>query len=360
LVGEFRWWGPHEDNARSARRLLVGASAIAALVALVYAGSVLIVVAFGAESRPADRVSPAGWWWIAAGGLLVFTILTLAFARTGKRRWTGVALRQVDARPRESTSIADLATTHHAAAMLDTTAIGLGHRPPRLWIIDDPAPNALVVGHGDDGYVCLTRGALALPRAELDALCAHSSIRLARRDVSLASASTAVLLAVDRVVRWTWFLVPIALFTVLFGVPASIAGALIGAMFVLLLLAVPLLALGARFAVRLLDRAGALADLDTVELTNQPRALAEHLLHIVEDDQRVQTSWQVAHLWFERDGVFSNGTSTVGPDLGPMASLFARTARRPLLARAAVAVDLADGDRRLRTRLARLQEATVR
>jgi Zn-dependent protease with chaperone function len=360
-VGEFRWWGPHEDNERGARRLLVGASAIAALVALGYAGAVLVVVAFGAESRPTDRISAAGWWCIAAGGLLAFAALSLAFARTGQRRWTGFTLGLLDTQPPESTATTELvAAARHAAATLDTTAVGLGNRPPRLWIIDDPAPNALVVGHADDGHVCLTRGALALPRAELDALCAHSSIRLARPDVSLASAATAVLLAVDRVVRWTWFLVPIALFTVVLGVPASIAGALIAGMFVLLLVAIPLLALGARLAVRLLDRAGALADLDTVELTKQPRALAELLVHIVEDEQRVETSWQVGHLWFERDGVFSNSTSTLGPDLGPMASRFGLTARRPLLARAAVAVDLANGDRRLRTRLARLQNAAVR
>jgi len=159
-------------------------------------------------------------------------------------------------------------------------------------------------------------------------------------------------------VRWTWFIAPLALFTVFLGVPASVAGALIAATFVLLLLAVPLLALGARVAVRLLDRAGALADLDTAELTHQPRALADLLLRIIEDDRRVETAWQVAHLWFERDGVVSNAPA-IGPELGPIESLFTRTSRPPLLARAAVAVDLADGDSRLRARLARLQDATV-
>jgi hypothetical protein len=131
--GRIRWWGPHDDNERSARRLLVGASAIAALIALGYAGGALIIVAFGAESRPTDRIAAPGWWCIAAGGLLLFVLLTLAFVRLGWRHWTTFTLRRVDAQAPESVEDATLAAaTRRAASTLESAAVGSGNRPPRL------------------------------------------------------------------------------------------------------------------------------------------------------------------------------------------------------------------------------------
>ena len=234
--------------------------------------------------------------------------------------------------------------------------MGVGSPTPTLWVVDDPAPNALVAGRARDGFVCVTTGALELPSAELDALIAHSVLRLADPHVALASAGAAILIACDRIVRWTWFLLAFAFYLTVVGVPVQVVGAMLAFVGALILVCVPLLGLGTRFAVSLLDHAGALADLETARVTYRPKALADLLLRVLDDDKRVQTPWQVAHLWFERDGLWRE--SSFGPEPARIAYRLARTSRKPLLERASIAVDLAHGDRRLRKRLERAEQAT--
>lgn len=147
-------------------------------------------------------------------------------------------------------------------------------------------------------------------------------------EISYAAAGASVLIACDRIVRWTWFLLLPALYLAVIGVPVEIVGAALAFVGTLVIICLPLLGLGSRVAISLLDRAGALADLESVRVSHQPRALADLLLRVLDDGHRVRTPWQVAHLWFERDGK-----------------------------RAAIAVDLAHGDSRLRARLQRAEHS---
>ena len=172
---------------------------------------------------------------------------------------------------------------------------------------------------------------------------------------------------------WTtalWATGALALVSSILGVPPEVAAATVLGIVLLVTITKPLLSLNDRVLPRLLDDVDALCDFETVRLTDEPTALAQLLLHMLEDRRQVDCRWEVAHRWFERDVCLSAKTRARSaaqiwaalpftPDSdGPV--LARRTARgtgRGLAARAAVAVQLAGGgDAALRARLA---EATT-
>ena len=78
---------------------------------------------------------------------------------------------------------------------VDRIAAQLGMAPPKLYLIDDGFPRALVVGRGPrSASLTLSRGLLgALPPPELDAVLAHELAHVRARD--LVTQTSAVLLA---------------------------------------------------------------------------------------------------------------------------------------------------------------------
>jgi hypothetical protein len=110
----------------------------------------------------------------------------------------------------------------------------------------------------------------------------------------------------------------------------------------------------------------ALCDLETVRLTAEPTALAQLLLHLLEDRRQIECRWEIAHRWFERDicmsatarastvrAIWAALPFTPVSDEPALARSATRSSARGLAARAAIAVELAGGgDTALRHRLA--------
>ena len=98
-----------------------------------------------------------------------------------------------------------------------------------------------------------------------------------------------------------WAVTGLVLLSTIIGVPIEFAAATTLAIMLLVVCTLPLLTLADRAIPGLRDRSAQLADLDAVELTNQPAALARLLLATADDYREVTTPWQITHLWFDPD-----------------------------------------------------------
>lgn len=69
--------------------------------------------------------------------------------------------------------------------IVDTLAIGLGVQPPKLYVIEDSAPNAFATGRDPKhASIAVTRGLLdKLDRTELEGVIAHEMSHVANRDI---------------------------------------------------------------------------------------------------------------------------------------------------------------------------------
>ena len=365
VPGEFAWWRPHDRASRRARILFVLAAGV--LAAYLAAGAVILVVCLrAAEVGPwrqiesaADRLGPAGLTILA---IAVHALVATAIAGLGWMGLSRTTRRLAGARP----PVIDEGI--HARAALETFALARGIPAPRVWIIDDHAPNSLVFGRPRSGNVCPTTGALHLPRDELDALCANNVTALTSRTFAFATAAADLLLFAEWSTALVWGTAALVLLSSLVGLPPEVAAASVLGIMLLVAATWPILAVADRELPHLLDDAAALVDLETVRISARPSSLAHLLLHLVEDTRRVASRWEIVHLWFERDvveicGRAGDRTIALGPisiDRPHLAQRCGRAAGRGLIERAEIAVELANGDRELRERLERAAERTLR
>lgn len=182
--------------------------------------------------------------------------------------------------------------------IVENLAISAGLPKPKVYFVDDPAPNAFATGRDKNhAAVAVTRGLLErLDRSELEGVLAHELSHIGNRDM-LVSTIVVVLAGIvaiisDMFLRMTWF-----------GSVRSddrnnrSAGmvmviALIGAILA------PIAATIIRLAVS--RRREFLADASGVLLTRYPEGLASALRKIAEDPRPLRSAHTAtAHLFFE-------------------------------------------------------------
>lgn len=114
-----------------------------------------------------------GWWWLGA-------VVAAAWAvKTAVEGWTRdpLMLKMLGARPLAAEEAPRLAN------IVTGLAGDLGMHPPRLYLIEDGGPNALVRKGGPGGTLAVTRGFLdAYTRTEQEAVVAHCLARMQRGD----------------------------------------------------------------------------------------------------------------------------------------------------------------------------------
>jgi hypothetical protein len=234
-------------------------------------------------------------------------------------------------------------------------------------VVDDPAPNGLAAGRPRSCAVCLTRGALALPPDQLDALCAQTITTVANRALPLTCAAADLVLVARWCTKAVWALMGLLLVSTVIGVPPIFAASVVVAIALLVVCSMPMLALADRAIPRLRDRSAELGDLGAVRLTNQPAALARLLLTTAADRRAVSTPWQIAHLWFDPDTyrpapgamerrfqIWTEMDPREGSSSYPTARSAAQ-ARATLIGRARVLVDQTSGHPELRAQLERVE-----
>jgi hypothetical protein len=246
-------------------------------------------------------------------------------------------------------------------AMVAAFALAYGMPAPYVWIVDDPAPNALAFGRPASGHVCVTSGALGLDRDDLDALCMFEVTALASRAYAYATSAADLVLLGEWCTRLLWSAAAVVALSTVVGVPLDIAAGYFVSTLVVVAVTRPLLMVADRGLVSLIDDTSELVDLETIRQSARPELLACLLLDLLDDQRQARSRPEIAHLWFERDLMRRNDAKGLARLIGESAftdlgiSAFGARgtgrARRGLLERASAAVDFADGDAELRARL---------
>jgi heat shock protein HtpX len=184
--------------------------------------------------------------------------------------------------------------------VVEEIAIAAGLPKPRVYIVDDPAPNAFATGRDPNhGVIAFTTGILGeMNRAELEGVTAHEMAHIRNRDtlVSAVAAATAGALAV---------ISDILLRMMIFGGGRGRRGGNNNAAGAIGLIAVVVGAILAPIAAVLLQAAisrkrEALADATSVEFTRNPSGLRSALQKLQQDTTVVKArASSVAHVWIE-------------------------------------------------------------
>jgi heat shock protein HtpX len=202
-----------------------------------------------------------------------------------------IALAMSRAKPAEGSRFKQL---HN---IVEGLAIAAGIPTPRVYVVEDTAPNAFATGRNPEhAAVAVTTGLLAkMDRAQLEGVIAHELSHIQNRDtlvmtIAVTLVGVIVLLA-DWLLRAMWWGSGSGERRGGLGAPIAIIG------FVLLLLA-PLIAQLLQFAIS--RRREFLADADAVMLTRYPPGLISALDKLRRDATVVRSaSRATAHLWIE-------------------------------------------------------------
>jgi heat shock protein HtpX len=295
------------QNRRATRLLLAGAFLV--LVVLVW---VVVGLLFG----PDLLLDPTAAVGITTVGAALGLALTYASYRSGP----SLALRAAKARPIAREDAPEL---HR---LLDEVCVSAGlTTKPKLYVVDDPAPNAFATGLSlEDSHVAVTTGLVErLPRYELRAVLAHEVAHIVNDDVravtvAVATAGLVALLA-DIAIRATFF-----------GGGRRRGGrneggaqALLIAVGIIAAVLAPLAAQLIRFAVS--RQREYLADATAAEILRDPQSMVDALRRL-DDDRTPLTRFETAnaHLWFEEPNTLEGK--------GRPANLARRFATHPTLA----------------------------
>lgn len=186
--------------------------------------------------------------------------------------------------------------------LVEGLCIAAGLPKPRIYVIEDPAPNAFATGRNPQhAAIAVTTGLMEkLNRVELEGVLAHELSHVKNYDILVSTLAVTlvgvVALLADFSLRFLWWGGPRHRNDRAGGGPGPAAAlAVVG--FVLLLLA-PLVARVMQYAVS--RRRESLADFSGVSLTRYPPGLISALEKLRDDTTVVHSSSRAtAHLWIE-------------------------------------------------------------
>jgi heat shock protein HtpX len=274
------------SNRRATRLLLTGAVVIAAVMVWIVAGWVI----------GPDALDPVTGLVITAVGTAVGLLFTYFAYRSGP----SLALRAARARP---VTRAEAPELHN---LLDEVCVsaGIAGTKPKLYLVDDPAPNAFATGLKlEDSHIAVTTGLVErLPRYELRAVMAHEVAHIVNDDIravtiAVATAGLVALLA-DVLVRFMWFGGGRGGRRGGGGRDQGAAQVIFLVLGVLALILAPIAAQLIRFAVS--RQREYLADATAAEVLRDPQSMVNALRRIDADTTEIRRfEVATAHLWFE-------------------------------------------------------------
>lgn len=255
--------------------------------AFLVAGFVLFVVAIGAVVG-----------YLSGGGpfsLLISAVIALTIAWGSYWKSDSIALAVSRAKP------ADPETYQRLHNLVEGLCIASGLPKPRVYVIEDVAPNAFATGRNPrHAAIAVTTGLLdQMNRVELEGVIAHELSHIRNYDILVSTIAVTlvgtVAIMTDLAIRMMWWN----------GGRARRAGdrsdsgnplALIG--FVLLLLS-PLIARAMQAAVS--RRRETLADISACQMTRYPPGLISALEKLKADTTATHSaSMATAHMWIEQ------------------------------------------------------------
>jgi heat shock protein HtpX len=236
------------------------------------------------------------------GGGPYFMIFALVFAggAAAASYWKSdaIALRVSRARP---ASVEEYGRLHN---LVEGLCIAGGLPKPRLYIVDDPSPNAFATGRDPKhAAVAVTTGLLEkLNRVELEGVLAHELSHIKNYDILVSTLAVTMVgviaIAADIGIRFMWFGMGRSRNNANDSGGNGLTAILALFGFVLLILS-PLIGRAMQAAVS--RRRETLADVSGVELTRYPPGLISALEKLRDDYTVVgSTSHATAHLWIEQ------------------------------------------------------------
>ena len=227
----------------------------------------------------------------AVGAVIAFVVAgTMAFV--GYWKSDTVALAVSRARPADPEQYARL---HN---LVEGLCIASGLPKPRIYVVDDPAPNAFATGRNPrNAAIAVTTGLLEkLNRVELEGVLAHELSHVKNYDILVSTLAVTmvgmVALVANIGVRMMWW----------GGGGRRRGGGNAGALLAVLSLAFLALApiVAAAMKATISRRRESLADVSGVEMTRYPPGLISALEKLRDDKTVVRTgSTATAHLWIE-------------------------------------------------------------
>ena len=161
--------------------------------ALLLVGFVALVVVVG--------ISVGSLAGNGTGGLIVAFGMSAVFAFTSYWKSDSIALAVSRAHP------ADEVTYKRLHNLVEGLCIASGLPKPKVYVIDDPAPNAFATGRGPNhAVVCATQGLLStMPRNEIEGVMAHELMHVKHRDILIGSVAAAIATAISYIAQMAMF-----------------------------------------------------------------------------------------------------------------------------------------------------------
>ncbi|HEV3225691.1 MAG TPA: M48 family metallopeptidase [Acidimicrobiales bacterium] len=229
-------------------------------------------------------------------GIVIALVVALGMSAVSYWKSDAVALRMSRARPADEPEYARL---HN---IVEGLCIAAGLPKPRVYIVDDEAPNAFATGRDPKhAAIAVTTGLLEkMNRIELEGVIAHELSHIKNYDILVSTIAVTLVgfiaLASDIGIRTLWWSGGRSRNDNDNGGGAGAILAIAG--FALLILA-PIIAQLMQFAVS--RRRESLADMSGVELTRYPPGLISALEKLRDDQTVVHAhSRATAHLWIEQ------------------------------------------------------------
>ena len=275
-----------------------------AVFALSAAGLVMIAFAAAARTwsfftREAITDSPVWKWAPGGAGVLAGLAVVVSFGGAFWYFWRGASrqvLTEVAAVPLDRNQFPGFFN------VVEALSIGVGRQMPTLYVTDDPVPNVMSLRSNRGRSLVLTTGCAALPRDEVEAMCAHEIGHLWAHDAHWV---TSGMVALARARRFGGLIVTLG--TLLIVLVASIAYYGDVVLWSTGVVALLLLGLGvvSKTALRRLElsvrrHADEIADVVAVKLAKNPSSLGAVCARLAANPGRVSpVGWRSELLWFE-------------------------------------------------------------
>jgi heat shock protein HtpX len=247
---------------------------------------------FAASGETCDTVLGFNPWASLVSIAVVAAYMVVAYLASGK-----AALKLAGARPADGPEFAQLRN------IVEEMSIASGTPLPKVYVVDDPSPNAFATGRKPErAAVTVTTGLLQqLSRRELTGVVAHELAHIRNRDISVTTiavltAGTIAVLA-DLAMRMAF----ITSHTARRGGRNNNSGAIAIAMFALAA-ALYIFALPAALLLRaaLSRQRESLADVSAVQYTRDPSGIRSALEKLEADGTSpTKVSTATAHMWID-------------------------------------------------------------
>jgi heat shock protein HtpX len=223
-------------------------------------------------------------------GVIVAFVIALAMAFGSYWNSDKIALRVSRARPADPEEYARLYN------LVEGLTIATGLPMPRLYIVDDPAPNAFATGRDPKhSAIAVTTGLLQkMNRIELEGVLAHELSHIKNYDILVMTLSVVMVGAIA-------LISDLGLRFFIFGGRRndnSGAGPIVALIALVFIVLAPFAAMLMQFAVG--RRRESLADVSAIEMTRYPPGLIAALEKLRDDQTVVRANNRAtAHLWIE-------------------------------------------------------------